>query len=168
MIMLCISIVGIIWCVSMQIILFRLCKHYSFSWIFSFVSYPIGLLITCMLLFFYPLRSTTLYSIAIPYVTLVFMILVLTLIFLWVLTPLLGEEGPTSMILRMLREKGNTKEEIIRCCSNDEMMIKRIESLQISGLLKKEKNVYTTTKKGEFFAQMINWYFGLIHWQQSA
>lgn len=99
----------------------------------------------------------------------VLLIMLFVMLATFSLTPLLGEEGPTSLAQEIIRRHPGIRiEEIIRHIPDQEMLRRRFDSLVTSGYVRLEGDTYRLTGRGRRLAGMISWYFRIIGWRQSA
>lgn len=86
---------------------------------------------------------------------------------LWVilyLTPLLGGESPTSMILESFKKKRQqTASDLVNLFTNTGLIWKRIDDLRSSGLIVKNGAGYVVTMKGNMVARCIIFYQSLFN-----
>jgi hypothetical protein len=109
------------------------------------------------------------FALHIPLTAMILLVCMTFLFIIWILTPLLGEEGPTSMLLHIVRSQQKvTLDEIMKHFHDDETVKKRIGSLLDSGAVVKTGSRYRVSGKGEMLARLIGMYFRLISWKQSA
>ena len=95
--------------------------------------------------------------------TVLYIFLSLLVIFFY-LTPFLGGETPASMMLDSFKKtREQAFEGLVGIFTNTGLIWKRIEDLQMAGLIKKTGGKYSVTGRGAIVAQFVLLYQKLFH-----
>ncbi|OGG30675.1 hypothetical protein A3A63_00645 [Candidatus Gottesmanbacteria bacterium RIFCSPLOWO2_01_FULL_46_9] len=103
---------------------------------------------------------------SLPLTSVVYYVLLVLVGVMFYLTPYLGGETPASMILESFGEKRQqTFRDLMGLFTNTGLIWKRIEDLQMAGLIQKQGTHYSVTGKGKMAALLVLFYQKLFHRQ---
>ena len=101
-----------------------------------------------------------------PLSTVLFYLLLSGTHFIFFTSPYLGDEGPSSKIYFLLKNKGQLDfNKLLKYFSDEELVVKRIRDLTGSGMIKKTAGSFRVTGKGKFLCGLIKTYRRLLNWE---
>ena len=101
-----------------------------------------------------------------PLSTVLFYLLLSGTHFIFFTSPYLGDEGPSSKIYFLLKNKGQLDfNKLLKYFSDEEFGGKRGRDFKGSGMIKKTAGSFRVTGKGKFLCGLIKTYRRLLNWE---
>lgn len=100
-----------------------------------------------------------------PFSTMIIFLLLALAFIIFSISPLLGDESPTSKILLLIRKKKQMSYDQIKTkFSNEKLIKKRLDQMMNLGWIKHAGRGYKTKDKGRRIADVIHFYRKILGW----
>jgi hypothetical protein len=138
----------------------------------------LGIFIVCLIFyisFLHVMNKSVFFSqkglwyIPLPWVSVVFYILLLLFYFIYFMSTFSGEESPSLKLYSLLKNGQQLSlSQIVHEFPKVEMIDMRLRSLESGKFIMQKKNNFTVLKRGKILAGIFSWYRSLLDWKSSG